>query len=82
MVASDNLLPSRLSLFLIISLTSYALACVQFTPVKRIYTRIDPPGNVYQLIQGPRSNFKIGGETLSPSILGGGAQNTFLTNSL
>ena len=73
MVVSDNLLPSRLSLFLIISLTSYALACVQFTPVKRIYTRIDPPGNVYQLIQG--ATLRLGGKTLCPSILGGGTKH-------
>ena len=81
MVVSDNLLPSRLSLFLIISLTSYAHACVHFTLVKRIYTRIDPPGNVYQLIQG--ATLRLGGKPFVPQYWGGGgAQNTFLTNSL
>ena len=29
------------------------------------------------LYQGPRSNFEIGGDTISDSILGGGAQDTF-----
>ena len=38
--------------------------------------------SICELVQGPRSNFEIGGGTISDSILGGGHKTIFLTNSL